>query len=48
MAARLFLCRFSDAGNRGSIDRRGRPASEKRQGRCYGAAARILHPSALM
>ena len=28
-----LLCRFSDAGNRGSIDTRGRPASEKRQGR---------------
>ena len=27
------MCRFSDAGNRGSIDTRGRPASEKRQGR---------------
>lgn len=30
---RLLLCRFSDAGNRGSIHTRGRPASEKRQGR---------------
>jgi len=29
----LLLCRFSDAGNRGSIHTRGRPASEKRQGR---------------
>jgi hypothetical protein len=28
-----LLCRFSDAGNRGSIHTRGRPASEKRQGR---------------
>jgi transposase len=27
-----LLCRFSDAGNRGSIHTRGRPASEKRQG----------------
>jgi hypothetical protein len=29
----LFTCRFSDAGNRGSIHTRGRPASEKRRGR---------------
>ena len=28
-----FVCRFSDAGNCGSIHTRGRPASEKRQGR---------------
>ena len=27
------MCGFSDAGNRGSIHTRGRPASEKRQGR---------------